>query len=59
MSDMTVIGASLTTLPTNTKTILVINPDGIKTRDDRPLTELDRDELLVVIDELVDLIRRQ
>ena len=40
------------------KTVLTITADGKKMRGDRELKDLSADELLVVIDDLIDLIRR-
>lgn len=41
------------------KVIMTINADGRKMRGDKELKELSKEELLTLVDELIDLIRKK
>ena len=52
-------GNFLAIQPRENKTVLIITGEGKKMRGDRELSSLSKEELLVVIDDLIDLIRRK
>ena len=49
---------NIVTIPAS-KTVVILTADGKLMRDGREIKDLPRDELLVIIGELVDLIRRK
>lgn len=55
--DYTTSG-QITFAPTQSKVILTIQDDGAIKRGETRIEDLDRDELVVVVRELVDLIRK-